>query len=241
MKTSHQRRDFRLLIHESEGQAFEDLFVKIMQYANVNFIPVKPHGIDGDRKNDGFDPTRGIYFQVYAPEDARKNPYNAIKKLLRDFEGLQSYWDPYAPIREFYFVINDKYKGVYPKVHTRLTKIKNRCSLLKCEPFLAQHLEATLFNLSPDIIESILNSDKKERGTIERGASGARNIANDKLLFTSNNHIDTLIYELVQKTQHRVATPSDLLVYAPIIAKYGIEKGKMIVERNLKAGQRVRP
>lgn len=239
MTTSNQRRDFRLLIHESEGQAFEDLFVKIMQYANVDFVPVKPHGTDGDRKNDGYDPTRGIYFQVYAPEDITKRPYSTIKKLLRDFEGLQSYWDQYAPIKEFYFVINDRYKGVYPKVHTRLTKIKNRCGLLKCEPFLAQHLEAILFNLSPDIIESILNSKKTDRSLTNRGKSEERHAASYKPPFTSTNHIDTLVYELVQKTQHRVATTSDLLVYAPIIAKYGMEKGKIIVKRSLEAGRRL--
>lgn len=238
MNLSNQRRDFRLLIHESEGQAFEDLFVKIMQYANVNFVPVKPHGSDGDRKNDGYDPSKGIYFQVYAPEDASKRPYNTIKKLLKDFEGLQAYWNSYTPIQEFYFVINDKYKGVYPKVHTRLKKIQKRCGLLRCEPFLAQHLEATLFNLSSDIIESLLNSSGTEKTQVAQKASGVGQVVSGSGPFTSHNHIDTLIYELVQKTQNRVAIHSDLLVYGPVIAKYGMEKGKTIVERSLKAGQR---
>lgn len=239
MNASQQRRDFRLLIHESEGKAFEDLFIKIMQYANINFIPVKPHGSDGDRKNDGFDPSKGIYFQVYAPEDVRKNPCKAIKKLHEDFEGLQLYWSHHVPIKEFFFVINDKYKGVYPRIHTQLNKIKKQHNLIKCEPFLAQHLEATLFSLSTNILEGILNSNATWQPSLEiYFASHRKNFSNNQPSFTSDNHLEALVFELVQRYKNRVATSSDICVYIPVIKKYGVEKGSIIIERSLNAGER---
>ncbi len=90
---THLRADarlaFRLKVHSFDGQAFEDLFVQVMQYKNPNFRPVKPQGRFGDRKNDGFDQQRGAYYQVYAPEDLRKNPAAAVKKARQDFEKLR--------------------------------------------------------------------------------------------------------------------------------------------------------
>jgi hypothetical protein len=233
MNISQQRRDFRLLIHESEGKTFEDLFIKIMQYANTNFIPVKPHGSDGDRKNDGFDPSKGIYFQVYAPEDVNKNSYRAVKKLHEDFEGLQSYWSQHVPIQDFFFVINDKYKGVYPRVNTQLKRIKRQYNLMRCELFLAQHLEATLFGLSPDILEGILNSRISGQSLATYIPFHEKNILNSQPFFTSENHIETLVFELVQKHKNCIATPSDLCVYVPIVKKYGSVKGAIIVERSI--------
>lgn len=44
------RNMFRLQIHESNGQKFEDLFTKIMGYMEPDFRAVKPHGNIGDRK-----------------------------------------------------------------------------------------------------------------------------------------------------------------------------------------------
>lgn len=38
------RTPFRLLVHESEGQKYEDLFVKIMSYSDPGFRPVKAYG-----------------------------------------------------------------------------------------------------------------------------------------------------------------------------------------------------
>jgi hypothetical protein len=63
------RKMFKLKIHESNGQAFEDLFTSIMNYAESDFQAIKPWGNIGDRKNDGYIESKGIFFQVFAPED----------------------------------------------------------------------------------------------------------------------------------------------------------------------------
>jgi hypothetical protein len=143
------RNAFRIKVYSFDGQAYEDLFVQVMQYKNPAFRPVKPQGRFGDRKNDGFDPKRGVYYQVFAPEDLRKNPAAAVKKAKRDFDGLRRAW---KHIREFYFVINDKYRGVYPEIEAALAEIKAKHKLKVCEPLLAQHLEGILFSLPNDIV-----------------------------------------------------------------------------------------
>ena len=93
---------------------------------------------------------------MYAPEDPEISESKAIKKLKKDFSGLMAYWEKVSHIKEFYFVINDKYKGTYPTTEALLSKLKIDHNLILCEPFLAKHLEDTLFDLSDDIIISIV-------------------------------------------------------------------------------------
>ncbi|WP_440877559.1 hypothetical protein [Thalassotalea sp. PLHSN55] len=86
------RKAFKLREHESNGNAFENLFCDIMRASNSGFKKVKPQRQIGDRKNDGFIDKDGIYYQVYAPETVAGNLSSAIKKLEGDLTGLLSYW-----------------------------------------------------------------------------------------------------------------------------------------------------
>ena len=78
---------FKLRVHESDGQAFQDLFVKVMQHANQIFDPCRTD--ERVIKNDGFDKANGLYYQVYAPEDLAPNVYTAVSKLTDSFSGLK--------------------------------------------------------------------------------------------------------------------------------------------------------
>lgn len=143
---------FKNKIHEADGQKFEDLFSAIMNYKEPIFIQIKPWGNIGDRKNDGYIKSKGIYFQVYAPEDIRKSYPEVIKKIQTDFSGLQSQWNN---IQEFYYVVNDKYKGVNADSEKLLETIKQTNSLKECEFIVAKDLENMLYNLSDDQIMTI--------------------------------------------------------------------------------------
>ncbi|MHB1664131.1 MAG: ABC-three component system protein [bacterium] len=136
------------------GQNFEDIFTSIMYYHDPDFNQIKPYGNIGDRKNDGYNKVKGIYYQVYAPEYIKSsNSYSKIiKKLINDFEGLISQW---SPVNEYYFVINDKYKGVYPDVEKNLNEIKTKYNLQKVGLTTAKDLENLLFKLSDDQISQI--------------------------------------------------------------------------------------
>lgn len=143
---------FQNKIYSSEGNSFESLFVTIMGYKNTNFMPVKPQGPIGDRKNDGFDQTTGVYYQVYAPENPDTSLGAAIAKLNTDFLGLKDYWTKICPIKEYHFVFNDKYRGPYPTLFTELSTIQTAHSLSTCLPIIAKDLEEITFQLPDDQI-----------------------------------------------------------------------------------------
>ncbi len=90
------RRTFQLEIYKRNGQDFENFFSKVMRLNNPEFVQVKPQGSYGDRKNDGFIKSQGLYFQVYAPEDPAIKEKDTIEKLVTDFAGLYSYWQIFS-------------------------------------------------------------------------------------------------------------------------------------------------
>lgn len=146
------RKLFQLKIFKSDGQAFEDLFTEVMNYSERDFQSIKPWGNIGDRKNDGYIKTKGIYYQVYAPEDIQKSYLDAVKKLRIDFEGLLRQW---SPVNEFYFVINDKYKGVNADCEIAIQEIKKTYNLRRTGILTAKDIENTLFELDDDQILNV--------------------------------------------------------------------------------------
>lgn len=150
------RNRFKLLVHESTGQAYEDLFVKIMTYSDNNFKSVKPHGNIGDRGNDGWTSKYGKYYQCYAPDDLPANTEKAIQKLKDDFCKLKEYWSPICPVKEFVFVVNDKFKGVSPHISKALDEMRLQYNLSSVDMLLASDLERILFELEQDKIIHVL-------------------------------------------------------------------------------------
>lgn len=147
------RQLFQNKILKSDGQAFEDIFIETMNYAEEHFQAIKPWGNIGDRKNDGYIRNRGIFYQVYAPEDIKRSYINAVDKLKVDFAGLKIQW---KPINEFYFVINDKYKGINADCEKAIQKIKEEHELVEAKFLTAKDIENILFTLEDDQIFSII-------------------------------------------------------------------------------------
>lgn len=90
----HKIRFARLIFNvqtlKADGKAYEDIFTSVQILLDNTFRKIKPYGNVGDKKNDGFLPKTGNYFQVYAPENPEKSRTikNAISKLVNDFTGL---------------------------------------------------------------------------------------------------------------------------------------------------------
>ena len=146
------RKFFKLKIHEANGQKFEDTFTTIMNYAEPDFQQIKPWGNIGDRKNDGYIKSKGIFFQVFAPEEIRKSYPEAIIKLENDFESLKKQWNP---VNEFYFVLNDKYNGVNADCEKKIQHIKKHHKLKNAGFKTPKDLENILFSLQDDQILTI--------------------------------------------------------------------------------------
>lgn len=155
---------FRNRVYNASGNSFEELFTRIMQASNPNFIQIKPQGRLGDKKNDGFDPNTYSYYQVYAPEDLSTTENNAIKKLHTDFNCLKNYWPSIGcPVKEFYYVVNDRFKNVGPALMKNIIELQNNNPQIKIDIFLTNKLQNIFESLNEtkiiDIIGFIPNAD----------------------------------------------------------------------------------
>ena len=146
---------FQNKIYKANGQAFEDIFTSTMFYAHPGFQAIKPWGKIGDRKNDGYIKSEGSYFQVYAPEDITKSYIEFVKKIERDFSGLIEEW---SPVNNFYFVVNDKYRGVNADCEQIIQELKERHDLIDAKILTAKDLENEVFYLEDDQILSIVGN-----------------------------------------------------------------------------------
>lgn len=139
---------FRIKIYEYKGSEFQKFFVEIMEKSNPNFRSIKPHGKEGDWKNDGYDSITGTFYQVYAPEKPADRTTNAVKKLNEAFEGLLEKWNSLVEVKRFYFAYNDEFKYANPKIEEELLKLTQKHGI-RCEPFLAKDLRR-VFDLLTD-------------------------------------------------------------------------------------------
>lgn len=144
---------FKNKIHEANGQAFEDIFTQTMYYAHEGFQAIKPWGNIGDRKNDGYIKSEGTYYQVYAPEDITKSYVDFVKKIETDFAGLIEQW---SPVNNFYFVVNDKYRGVNADCEQIIQGLKETHRLKDAKILTAKDLENEVFSLEDDQIFRIV-------------------------------------------------------------------------------------
>lgn len=148
------RTKFQNKLLSSDKQTFEDLFTKVMQLYNKNFQPVKPQGKEGDKKCDGFNKETGQYYQAYAPEDLSGKEKTAQNKLNDTINGIFAFWQPISPVKEFYFVINDQYKGAWPSISLQLTEIAQKYKI-KADNLLCKDLEDIFLQLQEDDIIEI--------------------------------------------------------------------------------------
>lgn len=70
---------------KAKGNAFQTFFNELMERAyKSDYMPCRPWGKRGDRKNDGFLKSERRLFQVYAPNEMTEK--KAIDKIDEDFE-----------------------------------------------------------------------------------------------------------------------------------------------------------
>ena len=150
----YARKEFSLKVLQLKGKAYEDFFVNTMKYHCNEFESVRPWGILGDRKNDGFIKSKGIYYQVYAPENPAIKISDAIDKLKEDFKGLLDFWQSKYPIKEFYFVFNDH--STNPRLETELSSLSSQYPSIKFDVLLQHQLEIIFMNLTKSQIQMLI-------------------------------------------------------------------------------------
>ena len=153
-------------VYQKNGTEFQAFFESIMEKAFTGFQKIRPYGKEGDKGNDGYRPSEGIYYQVYAPTDPGEKEAEAAEKFKDDFEKLKSGWDKISTIRELNFVYNDKGSGLTIKLEGARAELKSANPNIEFKIFTAKNLEKVFFTLGTDQILS-LGFDVDSRNAIK--------------------------------------------------------------------------
>lgn len=154
-------------INEKNGTEFQSLFSDVMQKAYPEFKKIRPFGNLGDGGNDGYIPTKGIYYQVYAPENPAYRSTEASKKMVDDFNKLKnSGWNQISKINEYHFVFNDKNNGLDIVLESARAQLTDENPGIVFKIFIPIELETVFLGLNKEQIVS-LGFDVDQRKALE--------------------------------------------------------------------------
>jgi hypothetical protein len=143
---------FRDKVVQKTATEFQSAFADIMEKAFPDFKRTRAYGNIGDAGNDGCIPSKGIYYQVYAPLDPKEKESKAAQKLQKDFKKLNREWDRIFKIQKYYFVFNDRGMGTSLPIEQALAELRKEYPDVEFNLFNPNYLENIFLNLSSDDI-----------------------------------------------------------------------------------------
>lgn len=159
------RQMLELQVLRAKGYAFEEVFKAVMQRRYPAFTPIQPYGNLGDRKNDGYVPSTGTFYQLYSPKAPDEKLAAAAAKAKTDFDGLKKYWHSKYPIKVYRFVFNDRYGGSVVPIEAALASIAKDHGV-DARAFLAKDLEAEALQLDLFQLQDVLGTIIPEPGLL---------------------------------------------------------------------------
>ena len=145
---------FRTQFLEAKGAAFQELFVAIMSKAHGgDFMPCRPWGAVGDRKNDGYLKSERTLFQVYAPNEVKVSQTTA--KIREDFTEALLHWKEHFDTWVF---VHNASSGFPPQVITALLDLKKPHTAFKVTAWGYDELLLQFRRLSLDAMCSLYGS-----------------------------------------------------------------------------------
>jgi hypothetical protein len=112
LQQAYYESQFKNAFLMAKGEAFQTFFAKLMSLAyKGDFLPCRPWGKQGDRKNDGFLPSQRCLFQVYAPLEL--TAAEAKKKIQEDFDGALEHWGTHF---DRWVFVHNAHDGLPPHV-----------------------------------------------------------------------------------------------------------------------------
>lgn len=135
---------------KAKGEAFQTFFNDLMGRAyKSDFMPCRPWGNRGDRKNDGFLKSTKRLFQVYAPNEMTEK--DAIDKIDEDFEGAKNFWGEHFDKWAF---VHNAYNGIPPHVQKRMLELEEENPGIKLDPWGLEELRDVFRQLQREDLES---------------------------------------------------------------------------------------
>jgi len=127
---------------KAKGNAFQTFFNDLMSRAyKSDYMPCRPWGNRGDRKNDGFLKSERRLFQVYAPNEMTER--EAIDKIREDFEGAKAFWGKHFDKWAF---VHNAYNGIPAHVQKEMLDLEQANPGIKLDPWGLEELR-TVFRL----------------------------------------------------------------------------------------------
>jgi hypothetical protein len=115
-----------------------------------DFLPCRPWGNVGDRKNDGYLPSERTLFQSYAPNEMTST--EAVKKITEDFDGAKKHWEQYFDTWAFAHNAHDGRLG--PHIIKCIEDLRAQNPKIKLIPFGYHELLLEFRKLSLPDLES---------------------------------------------------------------------------------------
>jgi tetratricopeptide (TPR) repeat protein len=142
---------FRAQFLESKAAAFQDLFVAVMSKAHPgDFMPCRPWGSVGDRKNDGYLKSERTLFQVYAPNELRMA--ETVSKVVADFTEALPHWRDYFNTWVF---VHNAHGGLPPDVVAKLLELERLHTPIRVLHWGYDELLLRFRLLSPEALQSL--------------------------------------------------------------------------------------
>lgn len=148
---AHYELKFQVAYLKAKGNAFQELFEQVMGKAHpADFIPCRPWGSVGDRKNDGYLKSERTLFQVYAPNEM--TAAEAIAKIDEDFAGALPHWQQYF---DKWVFVHNAHAGLSPQIVAELLELERQHLPLKVTHWGLEELRQRLLRIPKDGLESL--------------------------------------------------------------------------------------
>lgn len=155
---------FKTAYLEKKGNEFQDWFATIMEKRFPgDFIRVRPWGMAGDRKNDGYVRSKRWLFQVYAPSEMTAK--EAVAKIEEDYNGALPCWEQYFDT--WIFMHNSKL-GLGPDVTAKLLEL-NGVGPPAVVPWGFEELRRVVFELASEELASLFGPVPRRRDMVNLG------------------------------------------------------------------------
>ena len=150
LEKAYYEAKFESAFLKMKGNAFQTFFDELMGRAYKNdYMPCRPWGNRGDRKNDGFLKSESRLFQVYAPNEMAEK--KAIDKVDEDFNGAKDFWGEHFDKWAF---VHNAYDGIPPHVQKKMLDLEKANPGIKLDTWGFEELREIFRQLKRQDLES---------------------------------------------------------------------------------------
>lgn len=230
MTTSEIEKNFELMIYKKKEKEFEDFAIAIYRLEYPEIHKVKPQGQKGDGGNDGY-VSGELVIQCYAPEKIEAK--ECIAKIERDLQrAISSNWK----FKEWHFVVNDHFSGLYRDIHHKIDELKQEYPNLVIKLVDTDGLKKLLLSHKKNLFQiyCILNVDRDivQFNDINLIINVINFIAEDNILRIFNPVVDFIDFSInkfspdgIKKLKINVTNE----IFSKIFGAY-IDKSREIIE-----------